>query len=148
MFNNGYNPYFNYMQPQMPRMDQTYAQPQPQPMQQYKQPIGLQGKSVDSLDVVKAIDIPLDGSVSYFPLVDGSAIITKQLQQDGTSKMVVYKPIEEEKPEAQPKYVTPDELSEAIKKIDIKELKELREEIKVIKRQIRNLADDIKDKED
>ena len=148
MFNNGYNPYFNYMQPQIPRMDQQFTQPQSQPLQQFKQPIGLQGKSVDSLDVVKAIDIPLDGSVSYFPLVDGSAIITKQLQQDGTSKMVIYKPIENEKPEAQPKYITAEEMNEAIKNIDNKDVKDLKDEIKTIKRQIRNLAEEIKDKEE
>ena len=47
----------------------------------------LNGKSVDSLDVVKAMDIPLDGSISYFPLTDGSAIVSKQLQNDGTSKI-------------------------------------------------------------
>lgn len=28
------------------------------------------------------------------PLVDGTAIVTKQLQQDGTSKITVFKPIE------------------------------------------------------
>ena len=95
---NYYNPY----QPQFNRMQQSMysipQQPMQQPMQQ--QPIinniGLQGKSVDSIDVVKAMDINLDGSVSYFPLTDGSAIVTKQLQMDGTSKTVIYKPIKEE----------------------------------------------------
>ena len=42
------------------------------------------------------MDIPLDGSISYFPLIDGSAIITKQVQNDGTSKIMIYKPTEEE----------------------------------------------------
>lgn len=85
---NIYNPYytnFNQQSQQIPRQN----------LQNYKQPsiTGLQGKVVDSLDVVKATDIPYDGSVSYFPLTDNSAIITKQLQQDGTSKVVIYKPI-------------------------------------------------------
>ena len=68
--------YNNYMQPQIPRYGQPYqpyanqaVQPQqpiqPQPVQQYTpQPVsiqGLQGKTVDSIDVVKAMDIPLDG---------------------------------------------------------------------------------------
>ena len=86
-----YNPYYG---------QQTYTPPRYQPMEpQYmtQQPKGLLGKSVDSVDVVKAIDIPLDGSVSYFPLTDGSAIVTKQLQMDGTSKIMVYKPIIEQK---------------------------------------------------
>lgn len=73
--------------------------------------LGLFGKVVDSPDVVKVTDIPLDGSTSYFPLTDGSAILTKKLQLDGTSKITVYKPvIEEEK--SIPMYVTFDDLKD------------------------------------
>ena len=93
MYNNyGFNPY--YQQRFQPMVQQ-------QPVEQLSMNTAVQnrsllnGKSVDSLDVVKAMDIPLDGSISYFPLTDGSAIVTKQLQMDGTSKTVVYKPIEE-----------------------------------------------------
>lgn len=50
----------------------------------------IQGKAVDSLDVVKAIDAPLDGTITYFPKTDGTEIYTKQLQRDGTSKISVY----------------------------------------------------------
>ena len=108
----------------------------------YKQQVGLQGKSVDSLDVVKAMDIPLDGSISYFPLTDGSAIITKQLQADGSSKTVIYKPIENKDQEQLPKYITNEQLSEAMKKMDNKDLKE---EIKTMKRQIKEMSNDIRD---
>lgn len=144
----------NNMQPQTPRyqpMDQQYSQ-YTQPQQMYKQPIGLQGKSVDSLDVVKAMDIPLDGSISYFPLTDGSAIITKQLQADGSSKTVVYKPIDNKEPEVLPKYITDEQLDEAIKKIDNKDLKEeiktMKRQIKEISNEIRDLSDDIKERKD
>ena len=94
MYNNyGYNPY--YPQQRYQGVDTNNQQPMmttyQQPMQLAK-PSGLLGKSVDNIDVVKATDIPLDGSISYFPLTDGSAIVSKQLQMDGTSKMVVYKP--------------------------------------------------------
>ena len=83
----------------------------PRPTQPMNTPLGLFGKVVDSADVVKVTDIPLDGSTSYFPLTDGSAILTKKLQLDGTSKITVYKPVvEEEKPT--PKYVTFDDLEE------------------------------------
>lgn len=108
-----YNPYYG---------QQTYTQPRYQPIEpQYltQQPKGLLGKSVDSVDVVKAIDIPLDGSVSYFPLTDGSAIVTKQLQMDGTSKIMVYKPIIEQK--------------EEIKTISYEEFEELRKDVKMVK---------------
>ena len=140
----GYNnPYYNSpMQSQMPRtgtMDNQfnqYIQPQNNnPM--YKQNLGLQGKSVDSLDVVKAMDIPLDGSISYFPLTDGSAIVTKQLQADGTSRTIVYKPIDDVANKL-PKYITMEELDDVIKKVDNTPLKE---DIKVLKRQIKDLND-------
>lgn len=153
--------YNNYMQPQIPRYGQPYqpyanqaVQPQqpiqPQPVQQYTpQPVsiqGLQGKTVDSIDVVKAMDIPLDGSVSYFPLVDGTAIVTKQLQADGTSKTLVYKPSEDTKPEQQVKYVTLEELDKAIKgiSVDDDEIEELKEDIRSIKKQVKSLSDNIK----
>lgn len=88
MYNNpyGFNPYMNQRfqnQPNNQPMPQQNIQPPMQPIQQY---CSLLGKQVDSLEVVKAIDIPLDGSVNYFPLTNGSAIVTKQLQQDGTSE--------------------------------------------------------------
>ena len=144
-FNNQfYGPQF---QPQMQRM-QPQPQPQIQPEMQfnqqpmYRQPSGLQGKSVDNVEVVKATDIPLDGSISYFPLTDGSAIVTKQLQQDGTSKTVIYRPSDEKEEKNLPKYITVDELDKAIKKIDNSELKD---ELKTIKRQIKDITEDIKD---
>ena len=147
---NSYNPYYNYMQPQIPRVDTPFTQPptqQPvQPM--YKQNIGLQGKSVDSLEVVKAMDIPLDGSVSYFPLLDGSAIITKQLQQDGTSKMVIFKPIDGAAEPNSPKYITEEDMNIALKNVNVKDIKEIKDDIKNLKRQIRNLSDDLKDEKE
>lgn len=108
----GMNPMY---QPQMQRMqqvEQPYNQYNSQPI--YKQQAGLQGKSVDSIDVVKAMEIPLDGSVSYFPLTNGTAIITKQLQQDGTSKTIVYEPVKEEEKESRPQYITAEELTKQV----------------------------------
>lgn len=46
-----YNPYYGYNQQMLRQTQPTYK---PQSV------IGLQGKAVDSLDVVKATDIPLD----------------------------------------------------------------------------------------
>lgn len=115
---------------------QQYTQPQPL----YKQQVGLQGKSVDSIDVVKAMDIPLDGSISYFPLADGTAIVTKQLQADGSSKTIVYKPIDEKEVNNVPKYITEDELEERIKNIDNDDIKD---DIKELKRKIEDLSEDI-----
>lgn len=147
MYNNpyNYNPYLKQPmyqpieQPVQPINTQTYIPP----IQQTKS-VALLGKSVDSIDVVKAMDIPLDGSVSYFPLTDGSAIVTKQLLTDGTSRTTVYKPaIEEEKKEETPKidYITIDDLKESIKGIDLSGIDNLRDEIDNLRKEIKDLKD-------
>ena len=135
----------NQQLPKVQPIEQQYnqfSQPnqfiQPQPI--YKQQIGLQGKSVDSIDVVKAMDIPLDGSTSYFPLADGSAIVTKQLQADGSSKTIVYKPVDEKETNSVPKYITEEELEERIKNVDNDYIKD---DIKELKRKVEDLAEDI-----
>ena len=126
------------MQPMQP-VEQQFPQ-YSQTQQIYKQPVGLQGKSVDSIEVVKAMDIPLDGSISYFPIADGTAIVTKQLQQDGSSKTIIYKPVDEEKEnKTAPNYVTIDELNKAISDIDLSEIWDLKEQIQDLKKQIKEI---------
>jgi hypothetical protein len=130
------NPYFNQQQ----RFQGMNMMQQPMPTQQYIPPMptiqqnNLQGKIVDSVDVVKAMDIPLDGSVSYFPLTDGSAIISKQLQSDGTSRTIIYKPSENEK-EKTVKYLTIDELETALN--DLEDMQNIKDDIKEIKKQLK-----------
>lgn len=144
-----FNPYYGYtpqygktpyymQQPITPQYQPQATDYMGQMQNTYQKPLGLQGKTVDNIEVVKATDIPLDGSISYFPLVDGSSIITKQLQADGTSKIVVYKPIETKQPkqEIQETYITEKELDEKLSKLDNKELKE---EIEKMKKQIKDL---------
>lgn len=124
------------------RMEQ-YPQYMQQPQPMYKQNFNLQGKSVDNIDVVRAMDIPLDGTVSYFPLADGTAIVTKQLQQDGTSRTIIYKPVNEQEAQREvPKYVTTMDLETALKKIDNTSLKD---EIKALKKQLKDLNEDFKE---
>lgn len=142
MYNNyGFNPYFQ--QQRFQNVEQPIQQPivnYQQPMQMAK-PNNLLGKSVDSIDVVKAMDIPLDGSVSYFPLTDGTAIVTKQLQTDGTSKTIVYKPIVENKKQQEERFVTFEEFDRAIGEIDLSDLEEfqnLKEDIREIKQQLKD----------
>lgn len=132
MFNSyNQNPYFN------PYFNQQPQQPQQMVSMRFN---NLQGKSIDNLEVVKAMDIPLDGSVSYFPLVDGSAIVTKQLQQDGTSKITIYKPIEAEEASSV-KYATLEDIDSRIKEIKLPDMKPLQDDIKTLKKQIRILLD-------
>lgn len=64
-----------------------YQQPQMPQQQMY----GLNGEIVDGIDVVKAKNVSMDGSVVYYPQSNGEAIYTKQLQPDGTSRILTYR---------------------------------------------------------
>lgn len=136
-----YNPYNSYSNQFFNPQSQNRYQPmemsmtQQNPVQtQINRSNGLSGKLVDSIDVVKAMDISLDGSINYFPLTDNSAIVTKQLQTDGTSKIVVYKPVDNKTTEV--KYVTQEDVDKAIKKIDLSDIKD---DIKTLKKQVKDL---------
>lgn len=137
MYNNNY-----YQPPRNLGIQTNYQQPIYQPM--YQVPIsqptssGLQGKIVDSIETAKNQDIQLDGSISYFALTDGTAIVSKQLQADGTSKTTIYRPISEEQVEL-PKYATLDDIKKEIEKIDLSEIDDLKEEIRELKKQLKNL---------
>lgn len=133
----GYNPYMQTNQQQ-----RTQEQNQSIP---YNRQI-LQGGMVTSIDEVKAISIPLDGSPNYFALADGSAVVSKQLQQDGTSKITIYKPVIEEEHETKNKYITENDLKALFGDFNVKDIKDIKEEIKSLKKQIRNISDDIEDK--
>lgn len=137
MYNNNY-----YQPPRNLGIQTNYQQPIYQPM--YQVPIsqptssGLQGKIVDSIETAKNQDIQLDGSISYFALTDGTAIVSKQLQADGTSKTTIYRPISEEQVEL-PKYATLDDIKKEIKNIDLSEIDDLKEEIRELKKQLKDL---------
>lgn len=74
-----YPTYTQYQQPQMQ---------QPMTSQQFP----VLGKIVDSLDVVKATDIPMDGNMYYFPKADGTEIFAKQWLPNGTTQILTFKP--------------------------------------------------------
>lgn len=133
-----YNPMYYYPQYLPPR--QMYDMSVQQQAVQTQQNV-LQGKVVDGYEVVRAIDIPLDGSTSFFPLADESAIATKKLKPDGTSEIKLYKLSEDNKA---PQYITEDKVSELIK-AETTDINELKEELKTIKRQIRDFQDDLKE---
>ena len=54
------------------------------------------GKMVDSIDVVKATDIPMDGNAYYFPKADGTEVYCKQWLQNGTTRILTFKPVFED----------------------------------------------------
>ena len=137
MYNNNY-----YQPPRNLGIQTNYQQPIYQPM--YQVPIsqptssGLQGKIVDSIETAKNQHIQLDGSISYFALTDGTAIVSKQLQADGTSKTTIYRPVSEEQVEL-PKYATLDDIKKEINNIDLSDIDDLKEEIRELKKQLKDL---------
>lgn len=131
--NYGYNPYGRYV-PQ---------QPMQQPMQPIEQPnisvkTGLQGRQVESIEQAKLLEYPLDGSISYFALTDGSCIVTKQLQNDGTSKTLIYK-LSNETNKDLPKYATIEDLDKKFKSIDLSDIDDLKDDIKELRQDIKDL---------
>ena len=140
MYGNQYNPFNSPYYGQQPiNRPQPVEMSIPQqniPTMQLNRQNGLLGKSVDNIEVVKAIDIPLDGSISYFPIADGSAIVTKQLQQDGTSKIIVYKPMQNKDT---PKYVTIEDLEKKLENLDFEEVEDLKTELENIKKEMKEL---------
>ena len=96
----------NYQMPtQNPYMDrmaqlQQYQQSLQQPIVPTQTPVSNQmsalGKMVDSIDVVKATDIPMDGNAYYFPKADGTEVYCKQWLQNGTTRILTFKPVFED----------------------------------------------------
>lgn len=92
------NYYQNYMQPQQ----QFYNQPA---VQQYQQPSYMQqaaqrinGRVVQSADMITANDVPMDGSVAFFPTQDLSEIYAKSWDANGKIVTRLFKPVSDSYP--------------------------------------------------
>ena len=94
-----------YAQPNNPYADRmNFLQNYQQSLQQPVVPTQMSGanqmsalgKMVDSIDVVKATDIPMDGNAYYFPKADGTEVYCKQWLQNGTTRILTFKPILED----------------------------------------------------
>lgn len=96
--NNGYgqpgvNPYMdrvNYWQQYQQNLQQPMATAQ---MSGTPQQINVMGKIVDSIDIVKATDIPMDGNMYYFPKADGTEVFGKQWLMNGQTRILTFKPV-------------------------------------------------------
>ena len=94
-YNQMQNPYIDRMA-QLQQYQQSLQQPlQPTQMSGANQMSAL-GKMVDSIDVVKATDIPMDGNAYYFPKADGTEVYCKQWLQNGTTRILTFKPVFED----------------------------------------------------
>ena len=91
------NPYMERVA-QLQQYQQSLQQPlSPTQMSGANQMSAL-GKMVDSIDVVKATDIPMDGNAYYFPKADGTEVYCKQWLQNGTTRILTFKPVFEYDP--------------------------------------------------
>lgn len=100
---NYYAQYQQQFNPYMQRMDN---------LQQFQQALNTQGnnmtpglnmlaslgKVVESADIVKVTDIPMDGNTYYFPKADGSEIYSKQFMPNGQTRILTFKPLLEDNP--------------------------------------------------
>ena len=105
------NPYAQmnnmYAQPNNPYADRmNFLQNYQQSLQQPVVPTQMSGanqmsalgKMVDSIDVVKATEIPMHGNTYYFPKADGTEVYCKQWLQNGTTRILTFKPVLEDNP--------------------------------------------------
>ena len=90
------------MQPQQ----QFYNQPAA--IQQYQQPPYMQqaaqrinGRVVQSADMITANDVPMDGSVAFFPTQDLSEIYAKSWDANGKIVTRLFKPVSDSYPSNQ-----------------------------------------------
>ena len=88
-----YNPMQRFQEQQLPQ------QPVQQVPQQQNLQIqaGINGRMVAAVEQIAANDVPMDGSVAFFPKQDLTEIYAKQWGADGSIKTVVYKPYTEPK---------------------------------------------------
>lgn len=98
------NPYQQMTYPQinspyMERMNYMQQYQQNQPVQQQSVPvqpqqtIGIAGRTVQSVEQITANEVPMDGSLAFFPRQDMQEIYAKQWNADGTIKTVIYRPV-------------------------------------------------------
>lgn len=99
------NSYVQSTNPYMDRMNflQNYQQSLQQPVagmqmsltnQQAmpQQPAGINGRIVQAVENINANEVPMDGSMAFFPKQDMSEIYVKGWNANGTINTIVYKP--------------------------------------------------------
>lgn len=76
-----------------------FIQPAQMPVTSQVQSVGIQGKIVSDFETVKSTEIPLDGSVSYFPTANGEYVYSKFLNMNtGSSDYGIYKRVTDDQP--------------------------------------------------
>ena len=92
-----FNPYLQRME-NLQQFQQTIQQPLVPTSMSGANQFNPFGKIVESMDVVKVTDIPMDGNMYYFPQADGQAIYGKKLLPNGQTQILAFKPTLESEP--------------------------------------------------
>ena len=99
--------YFAWQNQYLPQQQNPYLQ-RMENLQQFQQTLQPQaqipalGKVVDSIDAVKATDIPMDGNMYYFPTADGNTVFGKRWLSSGQTQILAFKPVLEDNPNNTP----------------------------------------------
>ena len=88
----GYPQYYNPLA-QVQNRTIDYQQNMPNTYQQNQIVQGINGKIIAELSQITANDVPMDGSVAFFPKQDLSEVYAKSWNADGTIRTVTYKPV-------------------------------------------------------
>ena len=79
-----------------------YQQNMPNTYQQNQIVQGINGKIIAEMSQITANDVPMDGSVAFFPKQDLSEVYAKSWNADGTIRTVTYKPVLDNEPKNVP----------------------------------------------
>lgn len=88
----GYPQYYNPLA-QVQNRPIDYQQNMPNNYQQNQIVQGINGKIISEINQITANDVPMDGSVAFFPKQDLSEVYAKSWNADGTIRTVTYKPV-------------------------------------------------------
>lgn len=97
----GYPQYYNPLA-QVQNRAIDYQQNIPNNYQQNQIAQGINGKIIAEMSQITANDVPMDGSVAFFPKQDLSEVYAKSWNADGTIRTVTYKPVLDNEPKNVP----------------------------------------------
>lgn len=97
----GYPQYYNPLS-QVQNRAIDYQQNIPNNYQQNQIVQGINGKIIAEMSQITANDVPMDGSVAFFPKQDLSEVYAKSWNADGTIRTVTYKPVLDNEPKNVP----------------------------------------------
>ena len=97
----GYPQYYNPLA-QVQNRAIDYQQNIPNNYQQNQIVQGINGKIIAEMSQITANDVPMDGSVAFFPKQDLSEVYAKSWNADGTIRTVTYKPVLDNEPKNVP----------------------------------------------